>query len=55
MKLQVENHIEIDGKDNLMKDLTYEERSRAWEQANVTSLSEIGFRQVKKTQKDKTA
>lgn len=55
MNIQVENHIEINGVDRLMKDLTYEERSKAWEKANMTCLGELGFTQVKKIQNDKSA
>lgn len=53
VNIQVENHIEVNGKDRLMSELTDEERSNLWQQANERALGEIGFKKVK--QKDKSA
>lgn len=55
MELQVENHIEINGVDRLMSELTYEERNRAWNRANETCMRELGFEPVNKAKNDKTA
>ncbi|MDE6312545.1 MAG: hypothetical protein K2M46_02835 [Lachnospiraceae bacterium] len=52
--LIIENHIEINGKDRKVEDLTLEEKKYIGEKLNERSLEAIGFRKVDKNEERKS-
>ena len=52
--LIIENHIEINGKDRKVEDLTPEEKKYIGEKLNERSLKAIGFRKVDKNEEKKS-